>query len=125
MVSDLKTFAHKGYKIAAEKKSLSHFSSHLLTPFKRLFAHTSQSPRSKFFLWGEVMERNGLKFENVYSKKALKSPVKKKNVGEFCLSSRILLVLVLLSEPVERLFVSRMRDFFYMICVAVWSCIIM
>ena len=37
---------------------------------------------------------------------------KKKVFGEFCLSSAIFLVSVLLSASVERCFVSRMRDFF-------------
>ena len=46
--------------------------------------------------------------------KGIKSP-RKKNVFfcEFCLISRIILVSVLLSASVERRFVSRMRDFFY------------
>ena len=56
MVSDCKTFALKGWKLAAQKKNY-------------------------FF-------------------------------GDFCLTSRIFLVSVLLSALVERFFVSRMRDFF-------------
>ena len=55
MVSDLKTFAHKGSKIARQKKVV---------------------------------------------------------VGEFCLTSRIFLLSVLLSASVKRFYVSRMRDFF-------------
>ena len=60
MVSELKTFTNKGWKIAAQR-----------TTQKNLF----------FF-------------------------------GEFCLTSKILLVSVQLSASVERCFVSRIRDFF-------------
>ena len=52
MVSDLKTFAHKRCKIAAAKKGFYRFF-HFFSPFKDLFAPTSQSPISKLFRFSE------------------------------------------------------------------------
>ena len=62
MVSDLKTFAHKGCHIAAAIFFVYRFFLfHLLTLFKRLFAPTSQSPMSKLLNiqnpWEKVMQK--------------------------------------------------------------------
>ena len=56
MVSDLKTFAHKGCKIVAADQGFFY----LLTPFQRLFARTSQSPMYKLFRFLKSLgESNG------------------------------------------------------------------
>ena len=64
VVSDLKTFAHKGCKFAAaQKKFFTIFLLHLFTPFRRLFAPKVQCPNFLDF-WnplGKVFERNGLR----------------------------------------------------------------
>ena len=60
VVSDLKTFAHKGCKIDAVKKVFYDFF-HLFTPFKHLFAPTSQSPMSKLFRFLESLREKWLK----------------------------------------------------------------
>ena len=58
------------------------------------------------------MGRGGLRFDNFCSKRVYNRRAKKSLFfGEFCLTSRIFLVSVLLSASVERCFVSRMRDF--------------
>ena len=88
----LKTFAHKGCKIAMTKKFfLNIFFLHLFTLFKRLFVPISQSPMSKLAYLG------------------CKMAVLKKVFFffcKFCLTSRIFLVSVLLSASVERCLVS-------------------
>ena len=62
MVSDLKTFVHKGCKIAAAKKSFLWIFFHLFTLFKRLFAPLPkvQFPNLLDFKnpWGKVMVRS-------------------------------------------------------------------
>ena len=77
MVSDLKTSAHKGFKIAATEKVFKGFFLHMFTLFKRLFALTSkvQCPNFLDFWnpWGEKMERRGLRFENFCLKMGVES----------------------------------------------------
>ena len=58
------------------------------------------------------MERSGLRFEFFASKGCTTSAQKSLFFGEFYLTSRTILVRVLLSALVQRCFVSRMRDFF-------------
>ena len=82
---------------------------HLFTPFKRFFAPTSQSPMSKLFRFSESFGKsNGKKWS--FDHKGCKIDERKKN-REYCLTCRIILVLVLLSASVERCFVSCMQDF--------------
>ena len=88
---------------------------HVSTQFKHLFASTSQSPSSKILRFSESLRKsNGKKWSQIWKLlliKGVKLPHKKVNFGEFCLTSRIFLVSVLLSATVERCFVSCMRDF--------------
>ena len=78
MVSDLYTFTHKGCKIAAAKKFVTDFP------------------------WGKVMKSGGLRFENFFFINGVKIATQKKIYffGEFCPTSRIFLVSVLLSASV-------------------------
>ena len=78
------------------------------------FAATSRSPMSKLFRFFESLRKTN---ENKWSQiwillltKGVKLSRKKSLIfDKFCLTSRILLVSVLLSALVERCFVSRMR----------------
>ena len=77
VVSDLKTFAHIGCKIAAVKKVFIYF-----ILFLHLFAPTSQSPMSiLFFSFSESLGKsNGKKWSQIwklYLIKSVKSPLKK------------------------------------------------
>ena len=122
MVSGLTNFA--GCKIAAAKKVFYRFFFHLFTLFKRLFAPTSLSPMSKLFRFLESLgESNGKKWSQIW-KLLLRKGVKLPRIFffffffffcEFCLTSRIFSVLVLLFTSVKRCVVSRMRDFFHYI----------
>ena len=84
MVSDLKAFAHKGCKIAAEKKSFFIDFFYLFTLFKRLFAAASWNPMSKHFRFSESLEKsNEKKWSQIWKLlliKGVKSPRKKKLV---------------------------------------------
>ena len=129
MVSDLNRCAYKGCKMAAQKKKCFWANFALLgriflvlvflTPFNGLFAPTSRSPMSTLFRYSESLGKsNGKKWSQIGKLlliKGVKSPRKKKFVFfcEFCLTRGIL---VLLSALVERCFVSRMQDFYFIKC---------
>ena len=70
MVSDLKTFAHKGCNIAAAKKFFTDFF-HLLTLFKHLFSPVPKVQCPNFLdifnSWGKVMKISGLRLYNFCS----------------------------------------------------------
>ena len=57
MVSDLKTFAHKGCKIATAKKALADLF-HLFTTIKRFFVRTYRSPITKLFRLSEPLGKS-------------------------------------------------------------------
>ena len=90
----------------------------MFTPFKRLFAPVFQSPMSKNFRFSSFL---GIYKEVVsdlktFAYKGCKIGAQKKFFfDEFCLSSRILLVLVVLSASVRRFFVSCMRYSFILL----------
>ena len=77
MVSDLKTFVHKGCKIAGAKKVCYRFF-YLFTPFKCFLPPLPEVQCPNFLEfrnpWGKVMERIGLRFENL---KGVQLPRKK------------------------------------------------
>ena len=77
--------------------------SHFLTPFNVHFAHISQSPMSKLVRFLESFGKSNGKGVKLLPKKVF--------LGEFCPTSRIFLLSMLLSASVKRFFVSRMRDF--------------
>ena len=54
-------FAKKWSKIAAAKKVFTEFFSPLFTPFKRLFAPTSQNPMSNLFRFSESLGKTNEK----------------------------------------------------------------
>ena len=115
MVSDLKTFAHKGWKIAAAKEVFYGFFL-LFTPFRSLFAPTSQSLMSKLFRFSESLEKsNGKKWSWIWQLlliKGVKSPRKKKLfLWQILPYYQDFLVSVILSAAVKSCFVSHMRYF--------------
>ena len=66
--------------------------------------------------WGKNIKKERYQIVKLLLIKDVKSPRKKKIVfRQFCLTSRIFLVLVLLSASVKRCFVSCMLDFFFLI----------
>ena len=116
MVSDLKTFAHKGGKIA--EKVFFYIFFYLSTLFKHLFAaHFLKSKLFRFF--GSLGKSNKKKWSQnwkLFLIKGVKLPRKKKMyffLANFALLAGFFLVLVLLSASVKRFFVSCMQDFFF------------
>ena len=77
----------KGVKSPRRKKVLTNFF-HLFTPFKRIFAPTSQSPMPKLFRFSESLgKRNGKKWSQVQTflfGSGLKLPKKIIIIGWFC-----------------------------------------
>ena len=111
MVSYLNISAQTWFKIAAAifylKKKNYRFPPSLFTPFKHLFAPTSES-------LGKNIGKKWSQVWTVFLIKGVNMPCKKNLIfNEFCFTSRIFLVLVLLSALVKRWFVSHMRDFFF------------
>ena len=125
MVSDLTTLAHKGCKIAAAIFYIYFFYNFIFFIFSlRLNVFLPPFPKVQYpnFLnfgnqWGKVMERSDLIFKKKMLVKGVKWPRKIKIsffflffFCKFCLTSRIFLVVVLLSASVGRCFVSCMQD---------------
>ena len=69
MVSDLKFFAKKCAQLPRQKKVFYRlFSSHLFTPFKGPFAHTSRCQMSKIFRYLESLGKsNGKKWSQIWT----------------------------------------------------------
>ena len=125
MVSDLNTSTNKGCKVDVQKKL---FFGQILPYWAGFFWYwcfllrltVLKTPLPKIFKlfrfsesWGKS---NGKKWSQILKKIAhngceIAAPIFL-FFGEFCLTGRFFLVLVLLSAWVERCFVSGMRDFF-------------
>ena len=76
--------------------------------FKRLFSPSSWSPMSKLFRFLESFGKSiGHKWSQIWKLLIIKGAKKKLYFGEFCLTSRILLVSVLLTAS---------RDSLYPVC---------
>ena len=101
MVSDLKTFAHKGCKIAAAKKAFfMEVCSFVLSVFR--FSESLGTSNGK----------KGCQIYQTFVHKEYKISAQKSFIfAEFCLTSRFFFGMVLLSALVKRFFVSRMLDF--------------
>ena len=119
----MKTFAHKGCKIAAAKKVCYRFVSFVHSVETSFCPNLSKSNVQTFLdfwnPWGKVMEKV-VSDLTTFAYKGCKIAAHF-FFGKFCPTSRILLVLVLLSASVERCFVSRMRDF---VNAITWFCLI-
>ena len=129
MVSELKTFTNKGCKSRRKKYCfwanfalLSRIFLVLvfLTPFNVLFAPTSGNPTSKLFIFiFRILGKKSLK-EVVSDFKPFAHEGSKLAAqfffffffDEICPTSRIFLVLVLLSATIDRCFVARTRNFY-------------
>ena len=101
VVSDLKTFAHKGSKIAAANSFFFRFVLlYLFTLFKPLFTPTSWSLMSKLFRFSESLGKiNGKKLSQIW-KVLLKNGIKSPRIYlfiffffQFCLTGRIIFVI--------------------------------
>ena len=115
VVSRLNIFTQIWSKIAAAKSFFTDFF-HLFTPFKRLFAPTSQSPMFKNFKLSESLGKSIGKKGSQIIKLLLILGVKLARIFylifcKFCLTSTVFLVSVLLSALVKRFLVSHMQDF--------------
>ena len=117
MVPDLKSFVHKEYKIAAANFFFYIFFFFQFVP-SVLTSFCPHFPKSKLFILLEFLGKsNGKKWSEIWKLlliKGVKLLRKKKFFfDKFWLTSRIFLVLVLLSASVKKFFVSRM--FFFLV----------